>query len=136
MFLRSLLHVATVDPGFDVAHGITARLTLEENRFTEMRRHVFAEALVERVSSIPGVTSASFASLIPLGGNSVGRRAQLRDRPDWNGMRVGVSNVTSGRDSSTRWGFRSAEDAISGRPIELAHRSSRSSMRLSPGNRA
>ena len=93
MFLRSLLHVATVDPGFDVAHGITAHLTLEENRFTEMRRHMFAEALVERVSSIPGVTSASFASLIPLGGNSVGRRAQLRDRPEWNGMRVSVSNV-------------------------------------------
>ena len=93
MFLRSLMHVATVDPGFDVAHGITTHLTLEENRFTEMRRHMFAEALVERVSSIPGVTSASFASLIPLGGNSVGRRAQLRDRPEWDGMRVSVSNV-------------------------------------------
>ena len=93
MFLRSLLHVATIDPGFDVHHGITAHLMLEPTRFTDARRHLLAEQLVERVNGIPGVTSASFASLIPLGGNSVGRRVQLRDRPEWSGMRVSVSDV-------------------------------------------
>jgi predicted permease len=93
MFLQSLLHASTVDPGFDVHHGITARLTLEANRFTDSRRHLFAEQLVDRVAGIPGVTVASFASLIPLGGSAVGRRAQLRDRPDWDGMRVNVANV-------------------------------------------
>lgn len=93
MFLRSLVHVATVDPGFDVHHGLTAQITLEENRFTEAQRHLFAEQVVERVQAVAGVTSASFASLIPLGGNAVGRRAVVRDRPDWGGMRVNVSNV-------------------------------------------
>jgi putative ABC transport system permease protein len=93
MFLKSLLHAATVDPGFDVHHGITARLTLESNRFTDSRRHLLAEQLADRLAGIPGVTVASYASLIPLGGNAVGRRAELRDRPEWRGMRVSVANV-------------------------------------------
>ncbi len=93
IFMKSLFHVAKVDPGFDIHHGVTARIALESNRFPDARRHLFAEQLVERVTGLPGVTSASFASLIPLGGNSVGRRALLRDRPDWTGMRVSISNV-------------------------------------------
>ena len=92
-FLRSLAHVATVDPGFDVDQGITARVTLDRNRFTDARRQLFAEQAVERLTALPGVTSASFASLIPLGGNSIGRRAFVRDKPDWAGMRVNVSSV-------------------------------------------
>jgi putative ABC transport system permease protein len=91
LFLRSLLHVTTVDPGFDVAHGITARITLEQNRFTQAQQYLFAEQVVRRLDGIPGVVSASFASLIPLGGDAVGLRAQLRDQKD--GIRVLVSNV-------------------------------------------
>ena len=39
------------------------------------------------------ITSVSFASLIPLGGDSVGLRAQLRDGNDGRGIRVSVGNV-------------------------------------------
>ena len=93
MFLRSLLHVSTIDPGFDVSRGVTARVGLEPNGLSAEDRAQFAERAVERVQALPGITSASFASLIPLGGNSVGRRAMIRDRPDWGGMRVSVANV-------------------------------------------
>ena len=88
LFLRSLLFVATVDPGFDVYHGVTARVTLEQNRFTQPQQHLFAEQVVRRLESLPGIASVSFASLIPLGGDSVGRRAQLRERQDERGIRV------------------------------------------------
>jgi putative ABC transport system permease protein len=91
LFLRSLLHVTTVDPGFDVGHGITARITLEQNRFTQAQQYLFAEQVVQRLEGVPGVVSASFTSLIPLGGDAVGLRAQLRDQTD--GIRVLVSNV-------------------------------------------
>jgi putative ABC transport system permease protein len=93
LFLRSLLYVATVDPGFDVHHGVTARVTLEQNRFTQPQQHLFAEQVVRRLESLPGIASVSFASLIPLGGDSVGLRAQLRERQDERGIGVSVSNV-------------------------------------------
>jgi predicted permease len=93
LFLRSLSHVATLDPGFDVRHGITALISLEENRFTPPARHLVAEQISERLQAVPGVTSVSFASLIPLAGDVVGLRAELRDRADGSGVPVSAANV-------------------------------------------
>jgi predicted permease len=93
LFLRSLAHVATLDPGFDVAHGITALVRLEENRFSPQARHLAAEQISERLQAVPGVTSVSFASLIPLAGDVIGLRAELRDRPDGRGISVRAANV-------------------------------------------
>ena len=93
LFLRSLSHVAALDPGFDVQHGITALVSLEDNRFTPQARHLVAEQLSERLQTVPGVTSVSVASLIPLAGDMVGLRAELRDRSDGSGVSVWASNV-------------------------------------------
>jgi putative ABC transport system permease protein len=95
LFLRSLQNVGTVDPGFDIEHGITARVALDQHRFTEEQRGLFAERAVERLGALPGITSASFASLIPLGGDSVGasRQRQLKDRPDWSSPEVLFADV-------------------------------------------
>jgi predicted permease len=93
LFLRSLLHVSTVDPGFDVHHGVTARITFEQNRIAQPQQHLFAEQVIDRLESLPGIRSASFTSLVPLGGDSVGMRARLRDRNEGDGIRVAVSNV-------------------------------------------
>lgn len=93
MLLRGLQHVAMIDPGFDVRQGISARVTFEPGRFTQEQLHAFAERLVERLEQLPQAQSVSFASLLPLGGDSVNRRAELRGLPFEQGIRVGVNNV-------------------------------------------
>ena len=92
-FLRGLQQVASIDPGFDVRQGISARLTIEPRRFTDEQLHAFAQQLVERLEQLPQAQSVSFTSLLPLGGDSVGRRAELRGQPIESGVKVGASNV-------------------------------------------
>jgi predicted permease len=91
--LRGLQQVAASDPGFDVRHGISARVTIGPGHFTEEQLHAFAERLVERLEQLPQAESVSFASLLPLGGDSVDRRAELRGLPIESGIRVGTNQV-------------------------------------------
>ena len=53
-------------------HGITAKVAPEQKNFTSDQSYAVAEELAQRVQALPGVQSASFASLVPLGGDSVG----------------------------------------------------------------
>ena len=92
-FVRSLQHVADVDPGFDVRSGVTARIAVEPQRFTQLQLNAFVEQLVQRLEALPQVQAASFADLIPLGGDGVGRRAELRDVSGDEGFRVWVNDV-------------------------------------------
>jgi predicted permease len=96
LVLRSLLYVGSVDPGFDIDHGITAKVAPEQKSFTPDQSYAVAEELVRRVQAIPGVQAASFASLIPLGGDSVAGNVSFKDRPDFHGPMVQFSNVGPG----------------------------------------
>jgi predicted permease len=93
MFLRGLQQAATIDPGFDVRQGISARVTIEPRRFTPEQLHAFARQLVERLEQLPQARSVSFTSLLPLGGDAMNRRAELRDLPPESSVRIGTSNV-------------------------------------------
>ncbi|HEV3197286.1 MAG TPA: ABC transporter permease [Bryobacteraceae bacterium] len=96
LFLRSLLYIGSVDPGFDIDHGITAKVAPEQKSFTPEQSHAVAEELARRMQALPGVQSASFASLVPLGGDSVGGDVLLQDRPDFRGPMIQFSNVGPG----------------------------------------
>jgi len=93
LFLRSLWYIGTIHPGFDIDRGITAKVAPERGNFTTEQAYAAAEELVRRVKSLPGVEGASFASLIPLGGDSVGGETELKDRPDYRGPMIQYSNV-------------------------------------------
>jgi predicted permease len=103
LFLRSLLYVGTVNPGFDTEHVIAAKITPEQNRFNptqaagfgggQAATHLFAEQLRGRVEALPGVSSVSYASLIPLGGDSVGAFVQLKDRANFHSPEIELANV-------------------------------------------
>jgi predicted permease len=93
IFLRSLQHLTTVHPGFDVTHGVTARVTYDPQQFTPPQLYALAQQVVTRLEQIPEVRSASFATLLPLGGDALGRRAELRDMPGDKGLRVSVNHV-------------------------------------------
>jgi len=70
LFLRSLTFIGSVDPGFDMEHVMTAHVDLDRDRYPEEQRLLFSMQAAQVVQAIPGVVSASVASLIPLGGDS------------------------------------------------------------------
>jgi predicted permease len=89
-----LKFLGTVNPGFDVAHGVTAHVELDSNRFTTADRALLAERLRARLEGSAGIASVSYTSLLPLEGNSSDVRGRLvRERPDWIGPEVRLANV-------------------------------------------
>jgi putative ABC transport system permease protein len=78
LFLRSLMYLGNINPGIDVEHGITAKITPEQN-WTQTQAYQAANELAERVAAVPGVRSVSYASLIPLGGDSVANGVVVKD---------------------------------------------------------
>jgi len=93
LFLRSLLYIGTVNPGFDVQHLLTAKITPAQSGLSEARNDQLAAKMTERLEAIPGIVSVSYASLIPLGGDNVGSQAKLKNRPDWRSPMIMLSNV-------------------------------------------
>ncbi len=72
LFLRSLGKASRVDPGFDVGHGLTMSFDLNLQGYSREKSLAFYQLLLERVEALPGVDSASLASLAPLSGRMVG----------------------------------------------------------------
>lgn len=67
---RSLFALERVDSGFDGKGVVTARLDLNFTKYgTRAARVNTADALLERLSSIRGVSSAALANALPLGNN-------------------------------------------------------------------
>jgi predicted permease len=66
LFVRSLRGVQTADLGFDAAHVLN--LTLDPNQigYTEAQGRAFYRSMLERARALPGVQSASLASVVPL----------------------------------------------------------------------
>jgi predicted permease len=66
---KSFANVQAVAPGFNPDAVLTARLTLPASRFGSREAIVgFQRLLVERMSSLPGVTRTGLISLLPLSG--------------------------------------------------------------------
>ena len=65
LLIHSFVKLATVDVGFDASRVLTFQViapALER----QLQQRAFAEALVERLRSLPGVTSAAYARQLPL----------------------------------------------------------------------
>src|SRR4029077_11078474 len=77
------------DAGVDVHSVLTARLTLNFTKYrTTQAVSAFAEALLQRLSGLPGVTSAAIGSTLPLSGG----------RPNDQTFRIeGIANARGGR---------------------------------------
>jgi putative ABC transport system permease protein len=68
LLLTSFVRLQHVDPGFQPGGILTARVTLPRARYDDpARQAAFADALLERVRNLPGVTEAALASDAPLG---------------------------------------------------------------------
>jgi predicted permease len=77
LFLRSLQHAATIDPGFDAENVVVASFDLETQGYTEARARAFHTELAARVAGLPGVREITLARNVPLSGDGGRRLARV-----------------------------------------------------------
>jgi predicted permease len=63
---RSFVSMLRADRGYDPSNVLTARLPLPASTYTPVHRHAIVTEILERLASIPGVTTAGFTSDVPL----------------------------------------------------------------------
>jgi len=93
LFVRSQMRIGHADVGFDLEHGLVARFGLDQRQYGGDARAQFADRLVERLSHVPGVSVATVANFIPLGGDSLLRSFHPAGRTDIPGTRPSTYSV-------------------------------------------
>ncbi len=116
LFVRSQIRIGQADMGFDLDRGVVARLGLDQQQYPGPERARLAERLVERVAQIPGVSFATVANLVPLGGDSLVRSFHPAGRTDIPGTRPSTYSV--GPDYFRTLGIR----VLKGREFDATHR--------------
>ena len=72
LLMRSFVKLAAVDPGFDAANVLTFQVSLRGDKHPMAQLKTFADDLVVRLGSLPGVDAAAYARQLPM--------VQLQDR--------------------------------------------------------
>ena len=135
LMLRSFMRVTTMDPGFDIERGLVASVYVDAGRYAVDGGLPLGEQLVERLTQLPGVESASFANILALGNDRSATRFEVL-----GGQWLRTAHATSTawrRSTSARLACPSCVGAISTPAIGRVDRSSpssakRSSARTSP----
>jgi predicted permease len=82
LLLRSLQRVSATALGFRPDHVLTARMRLPGSRYpSPLKQRQFVEALLERVTALPGVESAGATNGLPLGGYGEAAAIWLEGQP-------------------------------------------------------
>ena len=81
LVLRSLSQMIDRGPGFHARQVLSVRVPLPPAKYARQQRVEFFRALVERVSSLPGVKAAGVVSRLPLGGGSSSGNYSIAGRP-------------------------------------------------------
>lgn len=66
LFVRSLQRGSRIDPGFEPAGVVTAQLNMDNWGYDEAHGRAFARALHDRLATLPGVSSVSYTTILPL----------------------------------------------------------------------
>jgi ABC-type antimicrobial peptide transport system permease subunit len=66
LFLRSLNHARSINPGFDAAHVLTLSFNTSAQGYDATKAAQFYQRLGERVQTVPGVKDVSIAQSAPL----------------------------------------------------------------------
>ena len=66
LFVRGLAHAGRVDSGFALRDGVIAAVDLLPNGYDAVRGTALHHQMLERVAALPGVESATVASMMPL----------------------------------------------------------------------
>ncbi|HEY6271764.1 MAG TPA: FtsX-like permease family protein, partial [Terriglobales bacterium] len=91
LLLKSFLRLTEADEGFDPTRVVTLNLSLPAARYSNpAERNRFVERMLEGVSALPGVRSASAVTRLPLGGGESRRGIEIEGRPARPGDNPGV----------------------------------------------
>jgi hypothetical protein len=69
--VRSLINAQSIDPGFDTRHVVIAQLDPGTLGYSDSQSSKFYRELLQRVGTLPGVTSASLTNYLPLATTSM-----------------------------------------------------------------
>ena len=126
--VRSLMNAGAIDVGFDTHHIALATLNPGSLGYSQEKVTDFYSRLLEQVERLPGVTSASYASFLPLGTSHEGRAAGRHLGKDQYAIRINVFRVEPGffrtmgiplqrgRDLTQRGRDLTQKEADSGKP--------------------
>ena len=117
LFVRRIMVLADIDPGFDAAHTVTFSFDPHALRYSAETRASLYERIESRLGAMPGVASVTVPTFVPLGGGAIlrsafvpGSEVSLRDASARLAvMSVGASYFTTlgirlveGRDFTAR----------------------------------
>ncbi|HEV8133606.1 MAG TPA: ABC transporter permease [Pyrinomonadaceae bacterium] len=109
LFIKSFRRAQQMDPGFETRNALLATLNPQLVGYDNERARNFYEQAVARVSSIPGISGAGVARLIPLGdsSNSTGpvlKEGEVLQRGS-TGRNIGTNVVSAGYFNALRIDF-------------------------------
>lgn len=82
LLLRSFAAMTTADRGYDASQLLTAQVMMPATSFSPQRRLATVGTLLERFATLPGVSTAAFASGLPLMAGSGGNLGFTLRSPD------------------------------------------------------
>ncbi len=90
LLTRSFISLIEFDRGFAPHNLLTAQLPLPDRQYTGQRRAALVDALLDRLSAVPGVTHAAATAVLPLIRGDVMMSLQLPPGPN---VRDGVTSI-------------------------------------------
>lgn len=83
LLIRSFVHVAGLDPGFQASRVLSAFINLAPPRYTDpVRQAAFFEEALRRIRQLPGVESAAVSNSVPLTGINDQGGFRVEGQPD------------------------------------------------------
>jgi putative ABC transport system permease protein len=81
LLIRSLVRIVNVDPGFDPKQVLTARIAVSFDRLDHDQHLQFYSQLLERLSALPGIKSASAGWPLPMSESNATISINIEGRP-------------------------------------------------------
>ena len=85
LLLESLQKIRNTDPGFTTTRVVTTSVSLVAAGYDDAQARIFQDALIDRLNSLPGIESAAYARVTPLGYGSYSSTPIAVDgyQPSW-----------------------------------------------------
>jgi putative ABC transport system permease protein len=96
VLIRSFVRLQSIDPGFDISHTLTMRLSLPREKYSRERIGPFFEDLSARLAGLPGVQASGATTQFPPGNVFNARVTLEREIASDQVRTIDVTNVTEG----------------------------------------
>ncbi len=81
LLIHSFVRILNVDPGFDPHHLLTAKISLPDNQYAQLKKPQFYDELLSRLAAQPGVESVAAGYPVPLSRNNMTVDFAIEGRP-------------------------------------------------------